>query len=248
MATKKRTAAEKVKTGPKSDAEKKDIEAKLRELYLKDGITIQRASIEAGCSAPHASEWFKKFGAELAQHAIDVDENWLEKNDRVRVRALEGIAVQVVECDKKLSAMNMELKTAKEMQVNILPNAMEKLMDTDLGVALEGAISKLDGKTYLAIVQMISNDINMWKNYGYYVQTVRNNIRAEVILQAEFQQQYDTIEILPPPSEILDKMIERHIAEKNGLVQPKPEDIPEEKPVPKVKSKPKTKKKVKTKK
>lgn len=242
--TARKSEDEKLKKGPKPASKWVDIDNKLRELYLQDGITITRAAIIAGCDAKHASLQFKKFGEEIAEHVMAGDEDWLEKNDRVRARALEGLAVQVQSSDDKLGAMKLELKSAKELQANLIPNAMEKFMDTELYAAVQGAIEKMDTKTFFAIYSMMQGDINMWKNYGYYVQTIRNNIRAETQLNLEIQQQYDTIEIMPPASEIMDRIIERKIAEKQGLTQPVP--VTEQQTIKSTaKSKPKTKRKTK---
>ncbi len=241
MTTKKKEE-DKAKTGPKSVAEKQAVDKKLRELYYESGITYTRAAIIAGCGPEYSTKKFKEFADEILKHRED-DEDWLEKNDRVRERALEGLAVNVEKCDDRLGALNNQMKSAKQMQVNILPNACEKL-ENETGI--RAFLKSLDSKEYLSIYTMMNGDINMWKNYGYYIQTIGNNIRAETTLKLEIQQQYDTIEIMPPPSEILNKMIEQKIAEKQGLTQPVPDPNthqPKEKPIQRTRTRKKVVKK-----
>lgn len=216
--TAKKPKSKHAKSGPKG-AKKKEIDDKLRELYLRGGITYTHAAQISNCSNEYASLAFKKFGVEIAENK-EPDEDWYDKNDRVRDRALEGLSRQIKKSDENLSIMNQRLKNSKEIQVNILPNACEKIIGE---TSLREFVDSLKPKEFFALYGMMGGDLNMWKNYGYLVETINNNIRAETILQMELQQQYDSIEILPPPSEVLDATIEKRIAEKQGLTQPTPE-------------------------
>ena len=218
--TAKKPKSKHAKPGPKG-AKKKEIDDKLRELYVRGGITYTHAAEIAGCSIEYASLAFKKFGDEIANHK-EPDEDWYAKNDRVRDRALEGMSRQIKKSEENLSLMSKRLKNAKEVQINILPNACEKIYEK---TGIQEFVKSLKPKEYIALLGMLGGDLNLWKNYGYFIETINNNIRAETIFQMEMQQQYDALEIIPPPREILDAMIERRIAEKQGLTQPTPEEI-----------------------
>lgn len=206
------------KSGTKKGAKQKDIDDTLKKLYYKGGITYSQAGEKAGCSRQHASLMFKKFGDEIAQYQIK-DEDWITKNDRVRDRALEGLSTNVIECDGTLSELKERLKKAIEIQEAVLPDTVARLQNTKLGEAIE----HLKPGDVFAIYKIINNDINMYKNYGYLVEQITSDMRAERTLKAELQQQFDIIEILPPPSEILDRVIERRIAEKLKLAPALPE-------------------------
>jgi len=208
-------------SGPKSESQKMIINNKLKELYFEDGITYTHAAEIACCSRQYASITFKQLGDEIAQYK-EKDETWIEKNDRVRDRALEGLSKQLKKSDSRLVQLKNQLTSVTEMQINILPNTAEKIQnETSLGEF----IKTLGVKDLMDLYTMIQTDINMWKNYAYLIQTIGNNLRAETTLNLEVQQQYDSIEIMPPPSEILNAEIERRIAAKQGLTQPTPEAV-----------------------
>lgn len=201
-----------VKSGPKPVAKKDDIEKKLRELYYQDGITYTHAAELAGCGADYSALMFKKFGEEIARNK-PIDEDWLAKNDRVRDRALEGLSRQIADSDNEIIKFNARIKSAKLIQLAILPNAAGQLEETALG----GIIARIDVKKMLEIYNLVGSALNMHKNYGYYVEQIVKNKREEITLHAQLQQQYDTIEILPPAKEILNAEIERRIAAKNNM-------------------------------
>ena len=206
-------------SGPKSRSRKKAINNKLKELYYTDGITYTRAASIACCSRQYAARIFWKLAEEIAKYKEESNETWIEKNDRVRDRALEGLSIQLEKSNNRLQAMKKQIKKAIEMQEALLPNLSEKIAnEANLGQAL-GSLSPED---LVILHSLITDGITTWKNYGYYVQVIGNNIRSETTLNLEVQQQYDTIEILPPPSEILNAEIERRIADRQGLAQPVP--------------------------
>ncbi len=210
---KKKTPKKKLKkTAGRTPETRKQIDNKLLELFNEGGITHGHAGELARCSRQYASEKFKKFGDEI-QASQPVYESWVMKNDRVRDRALEGLSRNVKNCDDTIQELKKRLKEAQSVQTEIFPETANKVQDTELGEALK----HITAKTLFAIYKFLSTDMNMWKNYGYYVETISNNLRAETILKAEFQQQFDTIEILPPATEILDREIEKRIAEKQNL-------------------------------
>lgn len=199
-------------------AKMNDINKKLEQLYFEGGITYTQAGQLADCSRQHASLMFKKFGDEIAQYQVK-DEDWISKNDRVRDRALEGLSNNVTQCDDALETLEKRLKKTTEIQQAVLPDTVAKLQQTKLGEAIE----HLKMSDVFAVYKIINTDINLWKNFGYLVEMISSNLKAERTLKAELQQQYDFIEILPPPSEILDRVIEKRIAEKLKLAPALPE-------------------------
>ncbi len=201
-----------IKSGPKSKAKVEAINKKLKECYFENGITYSRAADDAGCSEKYASLMFKKFGDDIAEHR-EPDKDWIDKNDRVRDRALEGLSLQMKEADTVLKRLKEDRKSSKQIQESILPDLGQKIQDTELGQMIE----KCDGKTILELQQILNKDLNLYKNYGYYVLTIEEKIHTKQVFKAELQQQYDSIEILPPPSEVLNAEIERRIAIKQKL-------------------------------
>jgi len=219
VAPKSNTPKKLVKSGPKSNARKENIDKTLKDLYYEDGITYSHAAEIAGCSPLYASLAFKQFGNEIAEHR-EKDEDWIDKNDRVRDRALEGLSRKINNSDNEIEKYQRRITEQKAIQLTILPNAAEKL--TEKGGALAGIISDLNVKKMLRIYKLINSSLDMHRNYGYYVETIINNLRAEITLHAQLQQQYDTIEILPPAKEVLNAEIERRIAAKNNLLIQQP--------------------------
>ena len=215
----KHTPPHKKKNLPtKKGAKQQDIDDELKKLYFKGGITYTQAGEMADCSRQHASLMFKKFGDEIVQFK-EKDEDWISKNDRVRDRALEGLTTNVRDCDYSLTALEKRFKKTVEIQQAVLPDTVAKLQQTKLGEAIE----HLKTSDVFAIFKIINTDINLWKNFGYLIEMISTNLKAERTLKAELQQQYDFIEILPPPSEILDRVIEKRIAEKLKLAPALPE-------------------------
>ena len=199
-------------------AKMNDINKNLEKLYFEGGITYTQAGQLADCSRQHASLMFKKFGDEIVQFK-EKDEDWITKNDRVRDRALEGLSTNVRECDNSLASLEKRFKKTVEIQNAVLPDTVAKLQQTKLGEAIE----HLKTSDVFAIFKIINTDINLWKNFGYLIEMISSNFKAERTLKAELQQQYDFIEILPPPSEVLDRVIERRIAQKLKLAPALPE-------------------------
>ena len=214
----KHTPPHKKKKIDTKGAKMNDINKKLEELYFEGGITYTQAGQLADCSRQHASLMFKKFGDEIVQFK-EKDEDWITKNDRVRDRALEGLSTNVRECDNSLASLEKRFKKTVEIQNAVLPDTVAKLQQTKLGEAIE----HLKTSDVFAIFKIINTDINLWKNFGYLIEMISSNFKAERTLKAELQQQYDFIEILPPPSEVLDRVIERRIAEKLKLSPALPE-------------------------
>lgn len=213
-----------VRDGPKTAAHKETIDKTLRELYYEDGITYTHAGEIAGCSPEYASLQFKKIGDEIARNK-PIDEDWIAKNDRVRDRALEGLSRQIKDSDQEIIKYQKRTKEMQEIQDLILADTKQQLDDTPIGILIKKAKLEIDNKTLLSIYNMLGSSLNMHKNYGYYVETIINNKREELTFHAQLQQQYDTIEILPPAKEVLNAEIERRIAEKNNIKPVEPLQI-----------------------
>jgi len=211
-------------------AKKKEINAKLKELYFEDGITYTLAGKLAGCSNEYASLMFKKFGDEIKEFKED-DADWIEKNDRVRDRALEGLALRITNSKKTIERMEEKRKKINTIQQAILPDLAQKVEDSPVGEALLAAMDKekIDSKDVLFLQKVLNKDLNLYKNFGYYVTTLEERIHTETIFNAELQAQYDTIEILPPPSEVLNAEIEKRIAAKQNIKQAIPAKVQQKK-------------------
>lgn len=192
-----------------------ECDKKLLELFNKGGITFSHAAELAGVTRQYASEKFKVFGNEIQEQNALKGETWIETNTRVRDRSLEALSRQINDADEKISDTEKRLRVAKDTMDEILPETANKLAESELGMALEN----IDRKTIFAIFKLISNDLNMWKNYGYYVEQINSNLRAERTFKAELQMQYDTITIMPPAEEIINAEIEKRIAERNNLAE-----------------------------
>ncbi len=218
--------------GSITKARKKEIDSKLKELYFQDGITYSHAADIAGCSRKYSSLKFKYFGDEIQKHK-EPDDTWIDKNDRVRDRALEGLSKQIKKSDTAIERLEQDLKKEKQVKDAIIPNLAQKIEDSEIGaVILEAVKDKTIKWPHVMQLQTIlNNDLNLYKNFGYYTTTIEEKIRGERTFQAELQMQYDTIEILPPPSEILQAELERRIAAKQNLKPAVPiQEVPKEKP------------------
>jgi len=210
--TAKKPKDKKLKRGPKPDSKKKETDRVLKQLYFQDGITYTHAAEIAKCDIEHASLMFKKFGDDIQTHKED-DADWIERNDRVR--------------ESTITRMEEKRKKINEIQQAILPDLAQKVEDTEVGqVILEGIDKeKIVWKDVLELQKILNKDLNLFKNFGYYVTTLEERIHTENIFNAELQVQYDTIEILPPPSEVLNREIEKRIADKQKLKQPMPAQV-----------------------
>lgn len=209
---------QKAKTGRKDSKAKVEQDIKLRQLYCQDGITPWRASNEVNCGYEYAVKKFKEFGQELTDAE---EENWVERQDKVRKRALEGLTIQIKDSETQIQGISNRLKKSIDMQGMITDSLITNVEDSELGSVIIDAIGKVDAKVAMAIFKQLANDVNMWKNYGYLVEQVQKQLQAERTFKAELQMQYDGIEIMPPPSAVLEAEIEKSIAAKNELFAPK---------------------------
>jgi len=200
------------KKGRKDSKTKTVLDMKLRELYDEDGITPWLASQITHCGYKYAALKFKAFGITLVENE---DEDWIERNDRVRKRALEGLALNIKKSNDVVKRLQDQLSDAKKVMDEIMPRGVANLEDTKLGEVIDSMSQTVMMKVY----NIIDNTLNMHKNYGYYVGSIEQNIKGQELFKVELQQQYDTIEILPPPSQILSAELEKRIAARNALAE-----------------------------
>jgi len=210
----------KAKAGPKSPNIKKEQDKKLREQFLKDGVTPWQAAIIAGCSYPYACAKFRDFGAELVENE---DQDWLERNEQARKRALEGLSKDIILTETRITRTTKQLKAAKEVHDSIMGNMIEKAEETEFYNEIQNIIGELDQKKILQIYKMLDSSINMQKNYGYYIVTLESKVQEFETFKAELKAQYDTIEILPSPKAIFEAEMEKRIAERNAIMDKIPQ-------------------------
>lgn len=211
-----KTKLKKAKPGPKSPANKKKVNEQLRALYREDGITVTHAAEIAECSVDYTSKKFIEFGDEIAKNQPE-DQDWFSKNDRVRYRALEGLSLKIHNSDQMIENILNRIKEMKEIQDSILPQTTDDVKEW----LIEIDPDKFDHKGLLLLYAKIGNDLNLHKNYGYLIETIYKELREEKELHARLQAQYDTIEITPPPLEVLNSMIAKRIEIANASTQRK---------------------------
>lgn len=222
MAVKKENARnkrpQKAKTGRKTTKVKIEQDIKLRELFDKDGMTPWFASNQVNCGYEYAVRKFKEFGQTLTDAE---EENWIERQDKVRKRALEGWSIQIKDAEIIIETVQKRLEKTRDIQESLMDTVVEDVEKTELGEIIVDALGRIDGKVALAIFRQLSNNLMMYNNFGVLVERIQRQLQGERTFMAEIQQQYDGIEILPPPSAVLEAEIEKHIALKNELFAPK---------------------------
>ena len=75
----------------------------LKELFLMDGITYTQAAMMAGCNPKTARDKFLIWAEALVED--EKYETWVERQHRVRARALEGITKQMIKTDEHLATI-----------------------------------------------------------------------------------------------------------------------------------------------
>lgn len=208
------------KAGPKSPNIKKEQNDILREQFLKDGVTPWQAALIAKCSYPYACQKFREFGAELVENE---DQDWLERNEQARKRALEGLARDIILTETRITRVNKQLNAEKEVHDSIMGNMIMKAEETEFYNEIQNIIGELDQKKILQIYKMLDSSLNMQKNYGYYIATLESKVQEFETFKAELKAQYDTIEILPSPKAIFEAEMEKRIAERNAINEKTPQ-------------------------
>ena len=194
MGRKKLPQRKAAKAGPKDKKRKSDTDKKLTELFFQDGITPWRASIAANCSYDYA---LKIFGA-LGTKIVDKEqEDWIDRNEKVRKRTLEGLALKLENANVIIKEVKTHITKYEEIQVDIQEDK--------------------DDKDHY--------DLNLYKNYGHLIGTFYGTLHQQEVFAAELQQQYSAIEILPPPKAVLEVELEKRIAEKQNLAPAIPQQV-----------------------
>ena len=214
----RRTRPQKAKTGRKTTKVKIEQDIKLRELFDKDGMTPWFATNQVNCGYEYAVRKFKEFGQTLTDAE---EENWIERQDKVRKRALEGWSIQIKDAEKIIETVQKRLEKTRDVQESLMDKAVSEVENTELGSVIQDAIGRMDAKIVFAIYTQLSNNLMMYQNFGTLVERIQRQLKEERTFMAEMQQQYDGIEIMPPPSAVLEAEIEKSIALKNELFAPK---------------------------
>lgn len=209
---------QKAKTGRKTTKVKIEQDIALRKLFDKDGMTPWFASNQVNCGYEYAVRKFKEFGQTLTDAE---EENWIERQDKVRKRALEGWSIQIKDAETIIETVQKRLDKTRDIQESLMDTVVEDVEKTELGEIITDALGRIDGKIALAIFKQLSNNLMMYNNFGVLVERIQRQLQGERTFMAEIQQQYDGIEILPPPSAVLEAEIEKSIASKNELFAPK---------------------------
>lgn len=191
-------------------------DSQLRKLFDRDGITPWAASLEVKCGYEYAVKKFKEFGQTLTDAE---DENWIERQDKVRKRALEGIALRLKESNKQIEDITKRRDKMIDVQESILPKLIDTVQETEMGELVEQIIGRMDFKVCMGIYKKLGDNVNMYKNYAYLVEQIQKQLQSERTFEAELQQQYDGLEIMPPPSAVLEAEIEKSIAQKNEMFE-----------------------------
>lgn len=228
MAIKKEKGArskrpQKAKTGRKTVKVKIEQDIKLRKLFDRDGMTPWFASNQVNCGYEYAVKKFKEFGQILSDAE---EETWIERNTKVRKRALEGLSIQIKDAEKMVETVQKRLEKTRDVQESLMDTVVEDVEKTELGEIIVDALGRIDSKVALAIFRQLSNNLIMYNNFGVLVERIQRQLQGERTFKAELQMQYDGIEILPPPEAVLDREIEKAIAAKQDLFRvniPQPE-------------------------
>ena len=173
--------AEQEKTYPDGEISKARVIA-LKEMFLMDGITYTQAAKLAGVNPKTAREKFMAWAQELVE-----DENyegWVQRQQRVRARALEGITKQILSVQEHLDT----LQRIYNGIVFVPPGIAADGQPTEARIKPVEEIDHTAQRVYAAQIQE--------------VQQMLGNLRAESLV----------IQSAPPPDVILDREIEQAIA------------------------------------
>ena len=184
----------KAKAGRKTTKVKIEQDIQLRKLFDEDGITPWAASNQVNCGYEYAVKKFKEFGQLLVDSE---DENWIERQDKVRKRALEGLTLRIKESKKQIEAIVLRRNKMIDVQESILPKMIDDVEETEMGELVNQIIGRMDHKVCLAIYKKLGDNVNMYKNYAYLVEQIQKQLQSERTFEAELQMQYDGLEIMP---------------------------------------------------
>ena len=194
MPTEKKQAKDR-KGGPKTKPQKKKMLEELKEIFLLDGMTAYQASQQTEYDFKTVQNYFNQWADEI----IDAEghEDWVEREARVRTRSLEGVS-------KKLTTVRERLTK--------LHKILDELIDTR---TLLTSKEKQKDKKIQKIIDSLDSDKT--EKLNVEVERYERIVRLNDIMSSELQQQYDAIEMMPPAEAILDRELEKLIAEKQAV-------------------------------
>lgn len=206
---------------PQDPKEKIELHRKLRDCFNEDGITPNLAATKCGCSYRYAVWYFKRLGMIITE---EEEHDWIERNDIVRKRALEGIALKIEDLKPRIQVAREAVDESREMQKQLLPKTIERAKKSHLKEFFDMLAEDEEKEAFFEIISFLGGYLKEYANLGYLFNQELQTEKMLMTYNAELQQQYDSIEILPPPSEVLEAELEKRIAAKQNLY---PVAIPE---------------------
>jgi len=201
--------------------EKVELNKKLRDCFMEDGMTANMAATKCGCSYRYAVWYFKRLGMIITE---EEEHDWIERNDIVRKRALEGISTRIEDLKPRIKVAREAVDEAREMQKKLLEKTLSKAKKSHLQIFFQELAQDEEQEIFFEIINFLAGYLKEYANLGYLFNQQMLTEKALLVFSAELQQQYDSIEILPPPSEVLEAELEKRIAAKQNLY---PVAIPE---------------------
>jgi hypothetical protein len=183
------------KTGRKTPKESKEMQEVLRELFLEDGMTAYQAAQITGNHFRTVQNYFDEWADEIIK--VSGHETWIAREKRVRARALEGISKKLTSVRTRLAKLYSILDEL--IEVRSLVTKHEKALDRKL----QAVVNTLDDDKF----DKLNSEIERYERI----------VRLNDILASELQIQFDSIEMMPPSEAILDRELEKLIAEKQGI-------------------------------
>lgn len=165
----------------------------LQELFYMDGITAWHAHKLTGVTYRAVKKYFQVWGEELVND--EEHEPWTEKQKRVRARSLEGLTRQIVNVQTRLTTLEHQYA--------------QLTRDTHEVGGSSGGTGK--NKKIIHKYKHVSQ-INPQLQYG-----LDDQLRKNTILLEELKAQAFAIQMLPPADVILEKEVEKQLAETGKL-------------------------------
>lgn len=157
----------------------------LEELFYMDGITAWHAHKLTGVSYRAVKKYFLDWGEKLVTD--EQYESWIEKQKRVRARALEGLTQQIVNVQTRLSTLqNQYSQITQDIQ----------------------EIGQGRNKRIITKHRHVSN-IDPQLQYG-----IDDQLRKNTILLEDLKAQAFAIQMMPPAEAIIEQEMEKAIAAK----------------------------------
>ncbi len=157
----------------------------LEELFYMDGITAWHAHKLTGVSYRAVKKYFLEWGEKLVTD--EQYESWIEKQKRVRARALEGLTQQIVNVQTRLSTLQNQYSQITQ----------------DIHEIGQGRNKRIITKH-----RHVSN-IDPQLQYG-----IDDQLRKNTILLEDLKAQAFAIQMMPPAEAIIEQEMEKAIAAK----------------------------------